>query len=185
MPVPRGIRWNSDSVTAAVHLLLRRRGRELVLEPRIDPMTESPSVLVVDDDDNLRESLSEAFEREGYLTYQADCSAAALEIVERHPVACSVFDVHLPDGTGVSLFTQAVRLNPALRVILTSAAWTPALRGAAHAAGAYFYLDKPFLLPLMLDLVERAIRGESRPEFPITDPKDDPFHRGGGPTSLS
>ncbi len=143
---------------------------------RFEPMSRNTSVLVVDDDDGLRESLLEAFDREGYRTYQADCGSVALDILERHPVDCSVLDVHLPDATGFTVYSQAVRHQPGLRAIFASAAGTPDLRGAALEAGAFFFLDKPFLLPLMLNLVARAVRGESRPEFPQTSFPSDLLH---------
>jgi DNA-binding NtrC family response regulator len=129
-------------------------------------MVRAPRLLILDDDDALRDSLVEVFELEGYQTYAADCARSALEIVRFRSVDCGVLDLHLPDADGLGVLREAVRLRPGLRAILTSAAGTPEVRGAALEAGAFFFLDKPFPPQPLVGLVARALRGESRPELP-------------------
>ncbi|MBK9384197.1 MAG: response regulator [Planctomycetes bacterium] len=129
-------------------------------------MVQAPRLLILDDDDALRDSLVEVFDREGYRTFAADCARAALEIVRFRSIDCGVLDLHLPDADGLGVLREAVRLRPGLRAILTSAAGTPAVRGAAIEAGAYFFLDKPFPPQPLVGLVARALRGDSRPELP-------------------
>ena len=129
-------------------------------------MPTRPRLLILDDDDALRETLSEVFWQAGYSISQADSAHGALAIVRKRGIDCSILDVHLPDSCGIGVFREAVQLQPKLRGILTSAAGTPALRGAAMRAGAFFFLDKPFRIEPILGLVARAVRGESRPELP-------------------
>jgi CheY-like chemotaxis protein/HPt (histidine-containing phosphotransfer) domain-containing protein len=77
-------------------------------------------------------------------------------------------DLNLPDEAGPSLIAM-LRHHPAtahLPIIVVSGDPSPALTEAAMAAGADAFLTKPYTAPELVDLIERALRGELREATP-------------------
>jgi two-component system response regulator AtoC len=104
----------------------------------------SGRILIVDDDESLRESLQLVLSAEGY---EAVCAADAedalrqLEISTPELVLC---DLRMPGMDGLELLPQLVRRLPESTVILMSAYGTGELAIEAMKRGAYDYLAKPF-----------------------------------------
>ncbi len=101
-------------------------------------------ILVVDDDDALRESLELFLASEGYEVAAAADGAAALAQLERAPVDVVLCDLRMPGIDGLELLPQLLRLLPGLTVILMSAYGGRDLAIEALKRGAYDYLAKPF-----------------------------------------
>ncbi|HEU4428805.1 MAG TPA: sigma-54 dependent transcriptional regulator [Myxococcota bacterium] len=101
-------------------------------------------VLVVDDDDALRESLELFLASEGFEVAAAEDGAAALAQLERAPVDVALCDLRMPGIDGFELLPQLLRLAPGLTVILMSAYGGRDLAIEALKRGAYDYLAKPF-----------------------------------------
>ncbi len=135
---------------------LSRRGAELMNFPR---MSNRPlRVLLVDDNDSLRENLVECLEAEGHAVFQARDGADALELLaqlarEGNPDVV-VIDLLMPRMDGREL-TEAVRRDPALRhlpiVLMTGANATDLDDLQVDAV-----LEKPFGLDQFLAQVERS-----------------------------
>ncbi|MGH6904069.1 MAG: response regulator, partial [Geminicoccaceae bacterium] len=67
-------------------------------------MASNKQALIIDDDEALRSSLAEQLElHEGYVTYQAEDGARALELVKEHHFEFILMDVGLPDTDGRDL----------------------------------------------------------------------------------
>lgn len=101
-------------------------------------------ILIVDDDDALRESLELLLSSEGYGVLSADCGEAALELIEQAPVDAALCDIRMPGIDGFDLMPQISRLLPGVPIILMSAHGTEDLAVEAIQRGAYDYLAKPF-----------------------------------------
>jgi two-component system, NtrC family, response regulator AtoC len=101
-------------------------------------------VLVVDDDDTLRESLELFLASEGFEVAAAADGAAALAQLERAPVDVVLCDLRMPGIDGFELLPQLLRIAPGLTVILMSAYGARDLAIEALKRGAYDYLAKPF-----------------------------------------
>jgi two-component system response regulator AtoC len=101
-------------------------------------------VLVVDDEDALRESLALFLASEGFEVVSAEDGAAALAALERAPVDVALCDLRMPGIDGLDLLPQLVRIAPGLTVILMSAYGGRDLAIEALQRGAYDYLAKPF-----------------------------------------
>jgi two-component system, OmpR family, phosphate regulon response regulator OmpR len=118
-------------------------------------------LLVVDDDDRIRELLKEFLTREGYRVTGAAHAAAARRLMELIDFDLIVLDVMMPGEDGVSL-TRAVRAERDTPILLLTARGDPADRIAGLSAGADDYLPKPFE-PEELVLRIAAILKRARP----------------------
>jgi two-component system response regulator AtoC len=101
-------------------------------------------VLVVDDDDALRESLELFLASEGFEVAAAADGASALVLLERAAADVVLCDLRMPGIDGLELLPQLLRLSPGLTVILMSAHGGRELAIEALKRGAYDYLAKPF-----------------------------------------
>jgi len=101
-------------------------------------------ILIVDDDDALRESLELLLSAEGYGVLSADCGDSALKLIEQSPVDVVLCDIRMPGIDGFDLMPQISRLTPGIPIILMSAHGTEDLAIEAIGRGAYDYLSKPF-----------------------------------------
>ncbi len=117
---------------------------------------QAPTILVVDDEELIRWSLSERLTQEGYRVVQADTARAALE---RHAegVDLVLLDYKLPDVDGLTVLRQIKQADADTLVILLTAhsAVDTAVEAMKH--GAYHYANKPFDLDEIVLLVENAL----------------------------
>lgn len=107
--------------------------------------TYDGTILLVEDDDALRASLSRALRVSGYFVHEHPSGESALEFVRAHagPIDLLVTDTMLPGMSGVETALAIRALRPGLPVLRMSGhRWLPAA-DAARAAGWHF-LAKPF-----------------------------------------
>ena len=104
----------------------------------------SDRVLIIDDDDSLRESLQLVLSAEGYDVMGAEDGTTALAITEKTPFELILCDLRMPGIDGMELLPQLIRRHPETTVIMMSAYGTDELALEAMNQGAYDYLAKPF-----------------------------------------
>ncbi len=121
---------------------------------------EKGAIVVVDDDDGLRQALGRVLDAAGF---QAETFASAETLLESDAAAraaCLVFDIHLPGLSGFELRRELVRTGAAQPpVIFITGHDEPAAREQAEALGAAAYLPKPFAGRALVDAVARAVGG--------------------------
>ncbi len=124
-------------------------------------LTPPPTVLVVDDERHLRESLAELFTADGYQVLQAVDGDEALTLLERSPECPDVIflDLKMPGRDGIATL-QALTAHPDLRripvVIITSFGGSEQTI-TAMKTGAYDYITKPFDADEVLRTARRAV----------------------------
>jgi DNA-binding NtrC family response regulator len=115
------------------------------------------TILVVDDQTNMRRSIAIALQHEGYVVHEAAGAAAALDMLRSNEIDVIVTDVRLggqQDGAG--LLRAAKGLDAQIEVVLVTAFGTIDAAVDAMKAGAYDYLTKPFDPDRLLIAVKRA-----------------------------
>jgi two-component system response regulator AtoC len=121
----------------------------------------SDRVLIVDDDESLRESLELVLAAEGFEVVTAGDGSGALARVEASSFDVVLCDVRMPGMDGLELLPQLVRRLPGTTVIMMSAFGTDELALEAMNRGAYDYLTKPFR-PAEVVLTIRKARERER-----------------------
>jgi two-component system, response regulator FlrC len=115
------------------------------------------TVLVAEDDPNLREALCETLELAGYQVESASDGKAALEIMQHKPVGMVVSDVQMRPMDGHELMTQVKSIYPSIPVLLMTAYGNIEKAVTAMRDGAVDYLAKPFEAGALVEKVEKAV----------------------------
>ena len=125
-------------------------------------MDAGTRVLVVEDDDGMREAIERLLNAAGFTTA---VYASAEELLAVGPVggdACVVSDFKLPAMSGLELLAQMRRHSWQGPLILITAHDSPGVRKAAEQNGVAGYLAKPFLGSTLLAAIRTAI-GPTKP----------------------
>src|SRR5215471_10326007 len=115
------------------------------------------TVLIVDDKDMMRDSLSLALARGGHKAVTTGNSAEAVALVRQHRPACVITDLKMPKMDGIELLQKIRAESPDTPVVLMTAFATISTAVQAMRLGAFDYVQKPFESDEILVIVERAI----------------------------
>ncbi len=118
-------------------------------------MSKVALVLVVEDDDALREALCDTIEFGGYETVGANNGAAALDILDARPVDLVISDVQMDVMDGHTLLRNVKSRWPNLPFVLVTAHGSIEKAVSAIRDGAADYLLKPFEAEVLLEMVSR------------------------------
>src|SRR6202035_1130155 len=117
------------------------------------------SILVVDDESEIREGLELLLNTEGYSTSSAESGEAGLAMLEEKPFDLVLLDVSLPDRNGLDLLREIRRRDPNLSVVLITAYGSIDMARAAFKSGAQDYITKPWSNDELLVQVAQAVEG--------------------------
>ncbi len=114
------------------------------------------TILVVDDEPDLRDSLGKVLRKEGYLVLLAESGEAALEVLASKHVDLVLTDLRMPQMSGMDLLRQIKRQWPDIEVLVLTAYGT--IEGAVEAmrAGAYDFVTKPLKRAELVQAIRRA-----------------------------
>jgi DNA-binding NtrC family response regulator len=118
------------------------------------------SILVVDDESEIREGLELLLRGEGYGVSSAETGESGLEKLEQQPYDLLLLDVSLPDRNGLDMLKEIHRRDPQLSVVLITAYGSIDMARAAFKNGAMDYITKPWSNDELLVQVAQAV--ESR-----------------------
>jgi len=119
--------------------------------------TQNKLVLVVDDEENIRELLRESLEDEGYRVSVAKNGQEAVEKARALKPDTILMDVKMPVMSGMDAFLKIKESQPDLPVIFLTAFGSSDLAISAMKSGAYDYLTKPFDIDEVRIKVKRAL----------------------------
>jgi len=114
------------------------------------------SILIIDDDDQLRNSFKKLLSEEDYKVDGAASGEAGLNIVKKEVPDLVILDMRLPGMNGLETFRAIHKIEPKLPVIIMTAFGTTETAIEATKLGAFDYILKPFDIPDMLSLVKQA-----------------------------
>lgn len=116
-----------------------------------------PVVLVVDDEEGIRESISGILEDEGYNVITAETGEDAIRVIKEHNPDLVLLDVWLPNMDGIQALQEIKALKRDMPVIMISGHGNIEIAVKATKVGAYDFLEKPLSLERVLLSTRRAI----------------------------
>jgi DNA-binding NtrC family response regulator len=115
------------------------------------------SILVIDDEAEIREGLELLLETEGYQVTMADSGQSGLLRLGEQPYDLLLLDVSLPDRNGIELLKDIRRQDPHLPIVLITAYGSIEMARAAFKSGAMDYITKPWSNDELLAQVAQAV----------------------------
>ncbi len=122
---------------------------------------EAKSVLIVDDEASVRDSLQRALSKAGYVSKTAASGNEALKLMAKTSVDIVVTDLIMPDGDGLEVLRHVKKNHPNTEVILLTGYGTIEKAVEAMKEGAYDFITKPFKKAVILSSVERAVEHQN------------------------
>ena len=116
-------------------------------------------ILIVDDERDIRELISDILEDEGYTTRLAGNSDDAMKEINAEPPALLILDIWLKDSRmdGIDILKTVKRDNPDVPIIIISGHGNIEIAVAAIKQGAYDFIEKPFNIDQLLVVIRRAM----------------------------
>ncbi|MGN6690644.1 MAG: response regulator [Sphingopyxis sp.] len=116
-----------------------------------------PTILLVDDEEELRRSSSQALELAGFEVRSFAAGEPVLDIVGYSFDGIVVTDIRMPDMDGMTLMGKIREIDPDIPVILITGHADIQLAVKAMREGAYDFLEKPFNTQQLADIAARAL----------------------------
>lgn len=115
-------------------------------------------ILIVDDEERIRQSLSGVLADEGYQISEAKEGTQALKQIENDPPDLVLLDIWMPGMDGIEVLERIKSLNPSLPVIMISGHANIELAVKATKLGAFDFIEKPLSLDKVLLTVNNALK---------------------------
>ncbi|MBL1405025.1 MAG: sigma-54-dependent Fis family transcriptional regulator [Rhizobiales bacterium] len=115
------------------------------------------SVILIEDDDDLRPAITQGLELEGFDVKSFRSAGDALKEIRADFAGVVVSDIKMPDVDGLELMSLALEIDSALPVILITGHGDVPLAVKAIQSGAYEFLEKPFSPTRLGEIVSRGI----------------------------
>ena len=119
--------------------------------------TKQARILIVDDDETIRKSITTVLEEKGYFAETAENGQAAIRESEKRVYNLALIDIRLPDMDGVQLLTSLKETSPKMvKIIITG---YPSLQNAVEAVnkGADGYIVKPIKMGELLAMIKEHL----------------------------
>ncbi len=116
-------------------------------------------ILIVDDERDIRELVSDILEDEGYATRLAGNSDDCMAAINQEPPSLLILDIWLKDSRmdGIDILKAVKRDNPDVPVVIISGHGNIEIAVAAIKQGAYDFIEKPFNIDQLMVVIRRAM----------------------------
>ncbi len=115
------------------------------------------TILVVDDEERIRESIREILTDEGYRVIEASDGSKALELISKERPRLVLLDIWMPKVDGIELLKEIKKQAPEVNVVMVSGHGNIHTAVAATKLGAFDFIEKPLSLDGLLLTVRRAL----------------------------
>ena len=119
--------------------------------------TVRKTILIVDDEDDVRESVREVLSDEGYHVVDTADSTRVRELIEREKPGLVLLDIWMPQIDGIELLKQIKSQDPEINAIMISGHGNIHTAVTATKFGAFDFIEKPLSLDGLLLTVQRAL----------------------------
>ena len=113
-------------------------------------------ILVVDDDEIVREVITSLLSGEGYTVRAAKDGLDAIRILKMEDIDLVITDLRMPGADGIEVLKEAIKMDPDRAVVILTAYGTLDTALKAIREGAYDYMTKPFKMEEMLIRINNA-----------------------------
>lgn len=120
-----------------------------------------PAILVVDDDEVMRQTLSDVLKKRGYAVSTAETGGQTISSIKEHLFDLVLLDIRLPDMDGLDVLKGVKDIESDLMVIVMTAYSDVQTAVMAMKSGAYDYIDKPFELEELKILIQKALETQN------------------------
>ena len=104
----------------------------------------APAVLLIDDDNEIRETASILLGANGYRVFAAGSRAEAMEVLPKKQIHVVIQDLILPDARDIDLFNEIRGVRPTMPVIICTGIGFARIKREMLRAPLVFYLEKPY-----------------------------------------
>ena len=119
-------------------------------------------ILVIDDEQGIRNLLDMLLRRKGYDVVVAESGQKGLELFRRERPDVIVLDLKMPEMDGLTVLRQIQNLDPRKPVIVLTGAGTAEAEQQVRALGVTEYVEKEFSLHLLGDSLKRLLKTPDR-----------------------
>ncbi len=117
------------------------KSKERILQASLSKRRKKP-ILIVDDEDEVRNILRDFFNAKGYRTLEAENGERALELVRSEEISSVLLDIQMPGMDGLATLEKLLKINPRLGVVMVTGAQDDEKVERAMELGAYGYVLK-------------------------------------------
>ena len=114
------------------------------------------TILIVDDEEDIRKTLSQYLEMDGYKTITASGAREAIQLIQGKHIDFIISDVQMPDGDGIELLIHVRKINPSIPVVVLVTGQTQLTKAEALKLGANDLRQKPINLDLLEEYIVNA-----------------------------
>lgn len=114
-------------------------------------------ILIVDDEEIIREILKEMLHLEGYKTLEAENGMAALDVLESNPVDLVISDIRMPKLDGLELLKKIRHKNPDYPPVVLVTGYTDYTESNILMHGAKKIIHKPFTYEAIVKMVNEVL----------------------------
>lgn len=114
-------------------------------------------ILIVDDEKNVLSSFKKTFTQENYNIHVAANAQEGLNLAKSISFDLLIMDIRMPGMSGLDAFSKFKEIHQKLPIIIMTAYGTTEIAIEAMQLGAFDYVIKPFEVPLMKQLIEKAL----------------------------
>jgi UDP-3-O-acyl N-acetylglucosamine deacetylase len=123
----------------------------------VNDLSSQKTILVVDDEDKVRESVKEVLTDEGYRVLDTADASCVLEMIEAEQPGLVLLDIWMPKIDGIGLLKEIKSKKPATNVVMISGHGNIHTAVTATKFGAFDFIEKPVSLDGLLHTVQRAL----------------------------
>ena len=121
-------------------------------------MATGLNIVVIEDNDDLREATVQALRNQGYQVLGLDCAEALPEQSSRQRIDIMVVDLNLPGEDGLSLVARVRTTEPDVGVVMVTARGLPEDKKIGYEHGADIYISKPVSLAELVAAIQALSR---------------------------